>query len=63
LIKAIFKLENKFEKAFTVDYVCSIGFYFTPTQNRSYRDVPASLVEEDLRCPSVNYFRLEQAPE
>jgi hypothetical protein len=43
-------------------FVC-FGFYVTSTQYRSYRDVPALLVEEDLRCPSVHYFRHEQAPE
>jgi hypothetical protein len=32
-------------------------FYVTSTQYRSYRDFPALLVEEDLRCPSVHYFR------
>jgi hypothetical protein len=34
-------------------FVCLIGFYISPTQNRSYGDVPALLVEEDLRCPSI----------
>jgi hypothetical protein len=38
-------------------------FYVTPTQYRSYGDVPALLVEEDLRCPSMHYYRHEQAPE
>jgi hypothetical protein len=40
-----------------------IGFYATPPQYRSYDDVQALLVEEDLRCPSVHYFRYERAPE
>jgi hypothetical protein len=43
-------------------FVC-LGFYVTSTQYRSYRDVPALLVEEDLRCPSVHYFRHGRAPE
>jgi hypothetical protein len=36
--------------------VCLIGFYVTctPTQYRTYGDVPASLVEEDLGRPSVH---------
>jgi hypothetical protein len=29
----------------------------------TYRDVSALLVQEDLRCPSVHYFRHERAPE
>jgi hypothetical protein len=44
-------------------FVCSIGLYATPTQYRSYGEVPALQVEEDLRCPSVHYFRHERAPE
>jgi hypothetical protein len=43
-------------------FVC-FGFYVTSTQDRSYRDVQALLVEEDLRCPSVHYFRHERAHE
>jgi hypothetical protein len=43
-------------------FVC-LGFYVTLTQYRSYRDVPVLLVEEDLRCFSMHYFRHEQAPE
>jgi hypothetical protein len=39
------------------------GFYVTSTQYRSYRDIPALLVEENLRCPSVHYFRHERVPE
>jgi hypothetical protein len=39
------------------------GFYVTSTQYRSYRDIPALLVEEDLRCLSVHYFRHERVPE
>jgi hypothetical protein len=44
---------------------CLIGFYVTPTQYKScksYGDVPALPVEEDLRCPSVHYFRHKWAP-
>jgi hypothetical protein len=56
-------IAKKYTKiADSVCFVC-IGFYVTSTQYRSYRDVPALLVEEDLRCPSVNYFRHERAPE
>ena len=36
------------------------GFYVTPTR---YDDFPLLLVEEDLRCLSVNYFRHERAAE
>jgi hypothetical protein len=43
-------------------FVC-FGFYVTSTQYRSYRDVPALLVEEDLRCPSVHYFRHKRVSE
>jgi hypothetical protein len=39
----------------------SFEFYVTSTQYRSYRDVPALLVEEDLTF--VHYFRHERAPE
>jgi hypothetical protein len=49
-------------RTFCCLFVC-FGFYVTSTQYRSYRDVPALLVEEDLRCPSVHYFRHERAPE
>jgi hypothetical protein len=42
-------------------FVC-FGFYVTSTQYRSYRNVPALLVE-DLRCPSVHYIRHERVPE
>jgi hypothetical protein len=31
-------------------------FYVTPTQYSLFGDVPALLVEEDLRCPSVHFF-------
>jgi hypothetical protein len=34
-----------------------------PTQYMAYIDFPASLVEEDIRCPSEHYFRYERAPE
>jgi hypothetical protein len=43
-------------------FVCLIGFYVTQTHYRSYGDVPAFLVEEELRCPSVYYFRHEREP-
>jgi hypothetical protein len=43
-------------------FVC-LGFYVTSTKYRSYRDVPALLVEEDLRRPSVHYFRHKWAPD
>jgi hypothetical protein len=42
---------------------CLIGFYVTPKQYRSFGDFPALLVEEDLRCPSVHYFRHDWAHE
>jgi hypothetical protein len=32
-------------------------------ENNRLSDFQALLVEEDLRCPSVNYFRHERAPE
>jgi hypothetical protein len=44
-------------------FVCMIEFYVTLTQYRSYGDIPAVMVEEDLRFPSVHYFRHEQALE
>jgi hypothetical protein len=44
-------------------YIWLIGFYVTPTQYRSFGDVPALLVKEDLKCPSLHYFRHERAPE
>jgi hypothetical protein len=31
-------------------------FYAAPTQNRSYGDVLALLVDEDLGCPSVHFL-------
>jgi hypothetical protein len=37
-----------------------LGVYVTPTQHRSFGDVPALLVEEDLRCTIVHYFRHER---
>jgi hypothetical protein len=40
-------------------FVC-FGFYVTSTQYRSFGGVPALLVEEDLRCSSVHYFRHER---
>jgi hypothetical protein len=39
------------------------GFYLTPTQYRSYGDFPTLLMEEDLRCPNVHYFRHKEASE
>jgi hypothetical protein len=44
-------------------FICLIGFYVTPTHYRSYGHIPALLVEEDLRCPSIHYFRHEWEPE
>jgi hypothetical protein len=41
-------------------FVYLIGFYVTPTQYGSYGDVHALPVGEDLRCPSVHYFRHKQ---
>jgi hypothetical protein len=36
-------------------FVCLFYWvYVTPIQYRSYGDVPALLVEEELRCPSMN---------
>jgi hypothetical protein len=34
-----------------------VEFYVASTQYRSYGDFSALLAEEDLRCPSVHYFR------
>jgi hypothetical protein len=34
-----------------------VGFYVILTQYMPYCDFPASLVEEDLRCPSMHYLR------
>jgi hypothetical protein len=50
-------------KLFIFFFVVCFGFYVTSTQYRSYHDVPALLVEEDLRCPSVHCFRHEREPE
>jgi hypothetical protein len=44
-------------------FVSLFGFHVTLTLYRSYRVVPALLVEEDLVCPSVHYFRHERAHE
>jgi hypothetical protein len=52
-----------FSKTVIINIVCLFGFYVTPTQYRSFGDVQALLVEEDLRCRSVHYFRYKQAPE
>jgi hypothetical protein len=39
-------------------FVCLIGFYTTPTQYRSYGDVPALLAEEDLmQMPFLALFQ------
>jgi hypothetical protein len=44
-------------------FVCLLFFFHvTPTQFWSYGDVPALLVEVDLRHPSVHYFRHKRAP-
>jgi hypothetical protein len=55
--------EEKSEMLINDFCFCLIGFYVTPTQYRSFGDFPALLVEEDLMCPSVYYFRHERAPE
>ena len=44
-------------------FVWLVGFNVAPTLFRLYGDFPALLVEEDLRCSSVHYFRHKQAPE
>jgi hypothetical protein len=45
-------------------FVCLFYWiYVTPKQYRSYGDVPALLVEEDRRRPSVHYLRHERVPE
>jgi hypothetical protein len=61
LNKLNFRLVVKFSQVYL--FVCLIGFYVTSTKYRSYGDVRALLVEEDLRRPSVHYFRHELAPE
>jgi hypothetical protein len=38
-------------------FVWLIGYCVTPTLYRSYGNVPALLIGEDLRCPSEHYFR------
>jgi hypothetical protein len=53
----------RFKKTYENLFFVCFGFYVTSTQNRSYRDIPALLVEEDLRCPSMHYFRHKWAPE
>jgi hypothetical protein len=34
-----------------------VGFEVTPAPLRSHGDFPVLLVEEDLICPSMHYFR------
>jgi hypothetical protein len=60
--RIVFKLLNGRMKGqafvtFNSKFVSLFGFYIAPPQYRSYCDVPALLVEEDLGCPSVHYFR------
>jgi hypothetical protein len=43
-------------------FVC-FGFYVTPTQYRSYRDVPAFTGGERPKVPFRAYFRHKLAPE
>jgi hypothetical protein len=57
--KTSMKKENNILFSFFV-FFC-FGFYVTQTQYSSFGDVPALLVEADLRCPSVDYFRHERA--
>ena len=38
-------------------------FSLTNTVTVMYGDFPVLLVEEDLRCPSMYYFRHKRAPE
>jgi hypothetical protein len=45
-----------------VFFVCLIRFYVSPTQYKSYGYVPALLMEKDLSCPSVHYFRRVEPP-
>jgi hypothetical protein len=40
-----------------------VGFNVIQTKQRSYGVFPVSAVREDLRCPSMYYFRHEWAPE
>jgi hypothetical protein len=50
--------------AYDIRFVCLFDWvYVTPTQYRSFGDIPALLKEEDHRCPSLHYFRHERAPE
>jgi hypothetical protein len=55
------KEDIELQTVFCLFVVC-FGFNVTSAQYRSYRDVPALLVEEDLRCPSVLSLRHERAP-
>jgi hypothetical protein len=41
-------------------HIFSVGYYVAPTQYRLQGDFPAILVEGNLRCPSMHYFRHEQ---
>jgi hypothetical protein len=43
------------ERAVMFDYDTKVK-----EQYRSYGNVPALLMEKDLRCPSVHYFRHER---
>ena len=40
-----------------------VGFYVTPNLQWLYGDFPPLLVEEDLICLSLHYFRHKRAPE
>jgi hypothetical protein len=42
---------------------CLVGFYVATTKKRLYGDVSALLLKEDMRCPTVYYFRHRRAPE
>jgi hypothetical protein len=39
-----------------------VGFIVAPTHYRSYGDLPPVLMEDDLMCPSLNFFRHKRAP-
>jgi hypothetical protein len=43
--------------------VFQFGLYVATTQYRSYGDISALLVEEDLRCPFMHFVRHKRAPE
>jgi hypothetical protein len=40
-------------------FLFGFGFYVALPQYKSYTSFSASLVEEDLRCLAVHYFRHE----